>query len=106
MRITIYELLGLVKDEKAPKIIKYDGDIYEYGKTQDDYMIPGAYSSNGFLDNLSVFSQLNDTVKILEEENKINYIDEYSSDLEENYFILKNKITELIDEINKLKEKQ
>lgn len=28
MKITIYELLGLVKDGKAPKKIKYNGDIY------------------------------------------------------------------------------
>lgn len=28
MKITMYELLGLVKDGKAPKKIKYDGDIY------------------------------------------------------------------------------
>ena len=28
MKITIYELLGLVKDDKAPKKIKYNGDIY------------------------------------------------------------------------------
>ena len=28
MKITIYELLGLIKDGKAPKKIKYDGDIY------------------------------------------------------------------------------
>lgn len=28
MKITIYELLVLIKDGKAPKKIKYDGDIY------------------------------------------------------------------------------
>ena len=28
MKITIYELLGLVKDDKAPKKIKYNGDVY------------------------------------------------------------------------------
>ena len=30
MKITIYELLGLIKDDKAPKFIKYLGDEYEY----------------------------------------------------------------------------
>ena len=28
MKIDIYTLLGLVKDGKAPKKIKYDGDVY------------------------------------------------------------------------------
>lgn len=30
MKITIYELLGLVKDGKAPKKIKFINEIYEY----------------------------------------------------------------------------
>ncbi len=30
MKITMYELLGLVKDGKAPKKIKYKYTLYEY----------------------------------------------------------------------------
>ena len=30
MKITMYELLGLVKDGKAPKKIKFRNEIYEY----------------------------------------------------------------------------
>lgn len=30
MKIDIYTLLGLVKDGKAPKKIKYKNNIYEY----------------------------------------------------------------------------
>lgn len=30
MKITIYELLGLVKEGKAPKKIKFRNEIYEY----------------------------------------------------------------------------
>ena len=40
---------------------------------------------------------------IEEEDKKIEYIDEWSSDVEDNQFILKNKIQELIDEVNALK---
>ena len=29
MKITIYELLGLVKDDKAPEKIKYENSTYE-----------------------------------------------------------------------------
>ena len=30
MKVTIYELLGMIKDGKIPKKIKYDNDIWEY----------------------------------------------------------------------------
>ena len=30
MKITMYELLGLIKDGKAPKKIKFCGNIYEW----------------------------------------------------------------------------
>ncbi len=30
MVITIYELMGLIKDDKAPKKIKYNGEIFEW----------------------------------------------------------------------------
>ena len=66
MKITIYELLGMIKDGKAPKLIKYDNIIWEY---DGDY-----YSSknNTILEeycNLTI--SLNDEVEILEEEKKI-----------------------------------
>ena len=37
MKITIYELLGMVKDDKAPKKIKYVNSIWEYDKETKDY---------------------------------------------------------------------
>ena len=33
MKITIYELLGLVKDGKAPEKIKYNDKIFDYNNT-------------------------------------------------------------------------
>lgn len=62
-KITLYELLGLIKDGKAPKKIKYDEMIWEY---DGDY-----YSSknNVILEEYcNLTTSLNDEVEILEEE--------------------------------------
>ena len=37
MKITFYELLGLVKDGKAPKKIKYNNIELEYSEENEDY---------------------------------------------------------------------
>lgn len=61
----MYELLGLVKDGKAPKKIIYNGYIWEY--KEETY-----YSNNICIyDWCNMMNVLNDTVEILEEENKI-----------------------------------
>ena len=111
MTITIYELLGLVKDGQAPKKIKYPmGDCEEF-YTRDLY--------ERLFDEDIV---LTDTVEILEEENKIEKLGDfdltkYSRDDEDlglqlNYTGVSNtfndvyfKINEVIDKVNKLKEK-
>jgi len=66
MKITIFELLGMIKDGKAPKKIKYLGKIYDY--EDSDYF----GSDYGYLfDRYNVSGILNDEVEILEEEKKI-----------------------------------
>ena len=65
MKITIYELLGMIKNGKAPKKIKYDNIIFEYDGVY--YMAEHTY-----LDDYCDLSRvLNDKVEILEEEKKI-----------------------------------
>lgn len=65
MKITIYELLGRVKDGKAPKKIKYKYKKYNF----DDY---GIYTKKIIKDLLfECDNNLNDEVEILEEEKKI-----------------------------------
>ena len=66
MFVTIYELLGMVKDDKAPKKIKYNGIIWKY---DGEYY----YSENNvFLEEYcNLTDSLNDEVEILEEEKKI-----------------------------------
>ena len=99
MKITIYELLGLVKDGKAPKKIKYNDIVLEYyGKGLFEYKFA---ICNDFL---------NDEVEIIEEDKKIEnfYFSVYQDqklggrDVVQN---LEKKINEIIDEVNKLKEK-
>ena len=66
MKITMYELLGKVKDGKAPKKIKFDNIIWEY----DDVYYMAEH--NTWLDEYCDLSRvLNDEVEIIEEEKKI-----------------------------------
>ena len=116
MKITIYELLGLVKDGKAPKKIKYANKQLDYDYENKDY-----YS---YFDNVlfayrfgNCVDFLNDEVEIIEEPKKIEKIksngDEFYSDYIDTWIsknktdayceFLMNKINELIDAVNELK---
>lgn len=105
MKITIYELLGLVKDGKAPKKIKYDGTIYEYSENDGFYYWEGLSLYREFATN---GNSLDKEVEMIEEPKKIEKCKNYEDFLEIDDYIehLKNKIDELIDEINNLKEKK
>ena len=65
MKITIYELLGMVKDGKAPKKIKYDNGLYTFNEKKDNYYENETCSINW--DYVSLHC-LNETVEIIEEE--------------------------------------
>lgn len=117
MKITIYDLLGLVKDGKAPKEIKIGNIKLKYNEGCEDYYI---YYGKGLFEykfgNCKNF--LNDEVEIIEEPKKIEKIKQLNNvanckeltELEDkqqiNNHILKDKINKLIDEINKLKENE
>lgn len=110
MKITIYELLGLVKDGKAPKKIAYNSVILEYAEGTEDYY---SYYGRGLFEYKFTTCNdfLNDEVKIIEELKKIEYeqIEELSCndyDFEKKTInsLIKNQ-RKLIDEINNLKEK-
>ena len=72
--ITIYELIGLIKDGKAPKQIKYNNKTFTFNEDRNDY--ENEYDKNwsflykrlgeavNFVDDF-----LNNTVEILPEEN-------------------------------------
>lgn len=113
MKITIYELLGLVKDGKAPKKIKYGNIELEYNEGCEDYY---SYYGGGLFEYKfrKCKNFLNDYVEIIEEPKKIEKITirektlgfpsgEWTARNMDKAFAI--KINELIDEINNLKEK-
>ena len=76
MKITMYELLGLVKDGKAPKRIRirsvggvYDKEFYFDGNI---YMYKDKYEEYAMTDDISIEMSLNDEVEILEEEKMVS----------------------------------
>ncbi len=68
MKITMYELLGLVKDGKAPKKIKFYGVEWEYTGYQYERIDK---ENLGNIWNGYNFNILNEEVEILEEEPKV-----------------------------------
>lgn len=123
MKITIYELLGLVKDGKAPKKIKYSSCIMIYDFDENDYRTPekdyydaDVKTYKYLIDCIDLFTDLNDEVEIIEESKKIEKLDldgyyddnsycECKSEWCSSEDVLVVKINEIIDEINNLKEK-
>lgn len=105
MKITIYELLGLVKDGKAPKKIEYDYLIYELTPKKNDYYCKN--EMRWFTNEINSLGVLNYYVEIIEEPKKIEKCKNYEDFLGIDDYMeyLKNKIDELINEINNLKEK-
>lgn len=67
MKITIYELLGLIKDDKAPKVIRYSNVKLKYVEENGDYY---SYYGRGLFEykfgNCKNF--LNDEVEIIDDE--------------------------------------
>lgn len=113
MKITIYELLRLVKDDKAPKKIEYNYLIYELTTEKDNYYCK--YAMSWFTNEINSLEVLNNEVEIIEEPKKIekiarcddvkmtHYGELYKPT--ENEEILRIKFNELINEIDNLKGK-
>ena len=107
MKITMYELLGMVKDGKAPKKVKYKNKLYflqHYCNGEIDY------TNEDNLDEIyHLFNEakVNDTVEIIEEEKKIpeklsilqfsDLIDMSKEELIETIKEQRFKINEIID---------
>jgi archaellum component FlaC len=118
--ITIYELLGLVKDGKAPEKINYLGIEYKFmfqdykDESRDLYLF-----SEEIKDITDI---LNDTVEIIEDNDKLEKMQDFdltlketnvTKDLELTYEGVSktfnyawHKIDEIIDHINKLEDNQ
>lgn len=106
--ITIYELLGLIKDGQAPEKIYYDNKEY----TIDSELFYADNNGKGLL--ADIFNYFNDlgglteTVEIIEEDKKIEKIDIVSMLLggKEANKEFGKKINEIIDKVNSLENKQ
>ena len=107
MKITIYELLGLIKDGKAPIIIKYDNYIWRLRTEFNDYFNDDSYLfMRGFDEYENAKDFLDDEVEIIEDK-KIEKLVGKDRGISIDYSIcdIVGKINELIEEIEKLKGK-
>ncbi len=64
MKTTIYELLGMIKDNKAPKTLVFKKDFYEYVSGTRDYYCET--TEEYLFDSYDILTILNDEVEILE----------------------------------------
>ena len=111
--ITLYELLGLIKDFKSPNRIKYDYEIWEYDIQENDYIKEKGNCllfRDYFPNNLNFLDCLKDKIEILQEDkpiiekieiNKYKFHNDNHGKLLKNQEKLENKLNEIIDYINK-----
>ena len=96
--ITIYELLGMIKDSKAPKEIEFNDYVFIY-TNEDNGSIASSYKHryvDAYLFRDFVF-RLSDNVRIVEEDKKIEKLDIELASSDDMLY----KINEIIDHINK-----
>ena len=118
MKIKIIDLLvKIANDEEVPEKIKIKNVIYEYRGCMYCTEKANYQDIEDYLFGKWNFNILNKEVEILDEQKKIKKIKQLNNvanckeliELEDkqqiNNHILKNKINELVDEINKLKGK-
>lgn len=109
-KISVYELLRLIKDGKAPKIVKWEDYIFSF--YNDDYLCKNEdfikdRETNYLLCYLFSLpgSPLNIKVEIIEEDKKIEKIMQLDTRETRDCIIkIQNKINELIDVVNELKK--
>ena len=69
--ITVYDLLGLIKEGKAPKKIEYQGNILEFDKEDYKFYVGADVLSDDSLVKYISVGNLNEKVEILEEDKPI-----------------------------------
>lgn len=74
MKVTMYELLGMVKDGKIPKKIKYNDNIWEYIEEKENYKTSDGASLNW--DYVALYC-LKEPVEIIEEKKIPEKIETY-----------------------------
>ena len=121
MKITIFELLGMVKDGKLmPERIKFENYIYIWRNTQKDYFCEQINHSLESIIGEYLFSNLNLEVEILEEKkipekleilnanvhSKEVYYENYSKEeISLDIETLQNWVNKIVDYLDYLKSK-
>ena len=118
-QITVYGLLGKIKNGNIPNKIRFDGNVYEYHDKEHGYCRHEYDNTYVCLNSeYYLFDILNDEVKIIEEplKEKIkkikslnnvgnsNDLGEFKDKQQLNNHILKDKINEIINVINEMKK--
>lgn len=115
MKIKIIDLLNLVYEDKLKErtLIKvnYDDKLCEYWRYINNKFVifydKGKTETTGYIEILSYLREKNITVEIIEEEKEIEKITlQFSETQKEKNRLFKDKINELVDEINKLKKEK
>lgn len=108
--ITLYELLGLIKDKKAPKYIAFDTE--RYSLNHNYHYVKNCGDNIKRLDiEYNLVGCLDEEVEVIEEEKEIEEIDICTGGImgfdgvENITGALKDKINELVREVRKLKDK-
>ena len=97
MKITMYELLGMIKDGKAPKKIMFLGNTYRYDEIDETYRNIIGNTNIGEMHNLEFY--LDDEVEIIEEKPTQEEIKEYTNKFLEAWIPVKKQFGKLFDEI-------
>lgn len=102
----VLELLNDIKDGDIPRLIKYKGIFYEWNDFTEDYTDE---DEDGFFDYFDLIQLLDEDVEILEKDEFVekmigqplpNDMYDVGQRLGKHY----EKINELVEEVNKLKE--
>lgn len=106
MKITLYELLKLMLERKAPKTIELFNERMTFVETAEW----GDYEGDKIkLSDFRIIDCLTEKVEIIEEDKKIKKLEFEEGNIEDKLFLARYithnraKINELIDEVNKLK---
>lgn len=109
-KITLYNLLGLVKDGQAPKKIKYNEHLWFYNDENSVYINEKGMEFEDYMEN-ALIDSLNDEVEILANEDEdIEEMTMCTSGImgfdavEHITTELKDKLNNLVREVNKLKK--
>lgn len=108
--MTVYEMLGLIKDGKKPSSFIYDGKLYESMLDGAYYRYANAYESFEFDEYNNILNILNEKVIVKENKEDEQLVNDfgimYETDNEKintNFENIRTTLYNIINEINKLK---